>query len=503
MQDGVKIIENAYVLACDPSGSGGLMTVVVRNGRIAALLTSGQGARQTYPQAEVVDAAGRVLLPGFVDAHYHGESYILDILAAGEPADRWAENERMQSALTFLRERATTEDWVRLYRCAYYAALRSGITTIVEFGFGGNDAAFAASVEALLKTDLRGFVGAHTGDQIEAARTLRNPNVRPLLVLPPAEELTTYNLQTTLRQARDLGLPLITHLGETLREAEYIRRNFRKSSVQVLDEYQMFSTRQLPTHLSVLDVNDADILHKSNARVILAPAAAMRKGVELPPVERLIDADVTMVLGSDWGTLRPWENMRALWEMAALSSENMMSAASVLMTHTHAGAQLLGMDSEIGAILPGKRADFVFMRCTDAGVRAAMETEGPAVVSELLLHRASTADITEVMINGEFFVRESEVLTYAAEDLAADMRLLMQIAAPISLHTRSSLGTPVIAIPPSPAEEGAGQPFEEGFRVVRKENTPTTTPILPLPPPSRSAEELGPNVRKVFGDEDV
>src|SRR3989338_11710434 len=103
MQDGVKIRENAYVLACDPSGSGGLMTVVVRNGRIAALPTSGQGARQTYPQAEVVDAAGRVLLPGFVDAHYHGESYILDILAAGEPAGRGGEDERMQSAFTFFR----------------------------------------------------------------------------------------------------------------------------------------------------------------------------------------------------------------------------------------------------------------------------------------------------------------------------------------------------------------------------------------------------------------
>ena len=364
MQDSVKIIDRIYVLACDEAGSGGMGSVVVRNDRIHAVGPVNHAFHLQFPQAERIDGTGKILLPGFIDAHVHGESSLLHIMTAGSPVSKWPRLGRYRAMDEALRERATHDDWVSLYRSAYYGALRAGVTTLAEFGRPDTDKAFAACVQAMQEVSLRGILAIHNGDQLEASRAVRSPSMAFSLALSSSDELTTYNLQTTMRIARDHHLSVTVHMGETARDAEVIRKNFRKTYIELLGEYQVFGPSCLAVHCSILDNNDLAILRSGGVKISVSPVAAAMKGFDLPPLEVLAQGEVPFVFGTDWGPPRPWQALR----MA--SRLNPGRALDLIRKHTSLGASYLGVGQEVGSVLPGMKADLIMIRSPFADVRA-------------------------------------------------------------------------------------------------------------------------------------
>lgn len=496
MQDSVKIIDRVYVLACDVTGSGGMGSVVVRNDRIHAVGPVNHAFHLQFPQAERIDGTGKVLLPGFIDAHGHGESSVLHVLTAGSPVSRWPRIGRYRSMDEALRLRASHDDWVALYRSAYYGALRAGITTVSEFGRPDTDKAFAASVQAFQEVSLRGLLAIHNGDQLESSRSVRSPSLAFSLALSSSEEITTYNLQTTMRIARDHRLPVTVHMGETVRDADVIRKNFRKSYVDILAEYQIFGPSCLAVHFSILDRSDLAVLRGAGATIAVSPVAAAMKGFERPPLEELSEAGVQVVFGSDWGPPRPWQTLR----MAGRLHD--YTAMELLRMHTSLAASYLGVGQEVGSVLPGMKADLILVRSPFADVRAVLQDLEPAQVAEVLVQRIGESDVSDVMVNGEFYVREGTLLMYAEEDLHADIRRVLDLT-PIEPPAKS-VSPPASEVAERAAEDPDSAPFEEGFRVIQRKPAPRTpVPILPLPPPSPTAHELPPNVNRVFGEDDI
>jgi 5-methylthioadenosine/S-adenosylhomocysteine deaminase len=316
------------------------------------------------------------------------------------------------------------------------------------------------------------------------------------LALSASDELTTYNLQTTMRIARDHRLPLTVHLGETVREADVIRKNFRKSYIDLLAEYQVFNPGCLAVHFSILDKSDLNVLRASGTKVAVAPVAAAMKGFELPPLEDLAEAGVPVVFGTDWGPPRPWQTLRMAGRLHATS------ALELLRMQTSLAAAYAGVGQEVGSVLPGMKADLMLVRSPFADVRAVLQDLDPSQVAEVLLQRIGESDVSDVMVNGEFYVREGTLLMYAEEDLHADIRRVMALA-PVEVPTKQPT-TPVAEPADRGDEDPEQKPYEEGFRVIqRKPATRSSVPILPLPPPSPTARELPPNVNRVFGEDDI
>jgi len=190
MIDSIKIIENGFVFTGDKQNRAGRLTLIIQNGRIIEIGIRADALKATYPNAEVIDAAGKIILPGFVDAHHTGESFILRYLTSGQPMSRWNKNPIISRAFDYLRKEATLQEFSTLYRLSYYAALKSGVTTLAEYGIDTPEHSFTASLEAMQQTNQRGFVGLHNGDQIEAARKLRESSIRFAFVIADEENLT-------------------------------------------------------------------------------------------------------------------------------------------------------------------------------------------------------------------------------------------------------------------------------------------------------------------------
>jgi 5-methylthioadenosine/S-adenosylhomocysteine deaminase len=508
MNESTKIIESGFVFTGDKQNRAGRLTLLIQKGRIVEIGKPVQILKTLYPTAEVIYAADKVILPGFVDAQHVGEAFILRHLTSGQPMSRWNKNSDISLAYEYLQKEATYEDFLKLYRLSYFAALKSGVTTIAENGFDTPEYSLSAALEAMRQANIRGIVGLHNGDQIEAARMLRGTHPRFACTITDEENLTTYNFQSTLRAAHDLQWPVILHLGRTRRGFDTIKKNFNKSIPQLYDDYRVFDFPVLLTNLACFDDGDAEIVAKTGIPLILSPLSILLKGTDIPPFEKLFRNNIPLALGTDWGASQPLENMHAYSFLLKMIGLPIDTGCDLLALHAKNGAQALGLDAEIGTIEIGKKADLVFLNLSEFRMNAVLADESPERMLGNVLREATSQQVSEVMIQGEFYVRQGHLLTYSEDDLANECRTIFKKIMKTTVRKDVSLSTPAAILQLSAQhKEEIGNaendlPFEEGFRIVRKDggvvsSQEKTDAVL------NSTSKLPNNVRKIFGDDEV
>ncbi|RPI04192.1 MAG: hypothetical protein EHM64_10740 [Ignavibacteriae bacterium] len=507
MSGSVKIIENGFVYSGDKQNRAGRQTIIIQGGRIVEMGKRAEALKPTYPKAEIIDAAGKLLLPGFVDAHHTGESFILRYLTDGHPMSRWNKNPGITRALEYLRKEATYQEFLSLYRLSYYSALKSGVTTLAEHGFDSPDHSFPASFEAMQQSNQRGFIGLHNGDQFEAARKLHNPAIRFAFVVADEENLTTYNLQSTIRMARNLAWPIMLHLGQSRQAFNIIKKNFTKSVAQLYAEYRAMDSPAHLIHLACFEDGDHDLIAKSRLPLIYSPTAIIRKGGEIPPFEELRRHKMSFAMGSDWGDAKPLENIQHYCSIIKTLGLPIEDAYALLALHTVNGASALGMEDEIGTIEPGKKADVVFLDLSDFRLNPILAEDHADRILEVVLREAASSHVSDVMINGEFYVRGGLVLTYSEEDLAREGQAIFKKLLSFR-EPKAAVDTPPASIFKLPVQKikelnsfSDDMNLDEGFRVIRKGSS------VPGPETKRSdshktEKDPPPNIKKIFGEEE-
>jgi len=508
MNDSIKIIKNGFVFTGDKQNRAGRLTIIIQNGRIVEVGMRADALKATYPNAEVIDTAGKIILPGFVDAHHTGESFILRYLTSGKPMSRWNKDPIISRATDYLHKEATFQEILALYRLSYYAALKSGVTTLAEYGMDTPEHSFTASLEAMQQTNQRGFIGLHNGDQIEAARKLRDSSIRFAFVVADEENLTTYNLQSSIRLARELHWPIILHLGQTRHAFNIVKKNFNKSIAQLYAEYRAIDSPVHLLHLSCFEDGDYEIIAKSNAPLVYSPSTILQKGTEMPPFGELSRHKIMLALGTDWGAAQPLENIQSYCSILKTLGLLPEGAYGLLALHTKNAAYSLGLDAEIGTIETGKKADLVFLNLSEFRMNSILADEDAERILEVVLQEASSQQVSDVMINGEFYVREGHVLTYSEEDLAREGQEILKKLLSFRKQKAAELQTPAPILKFSRQQKIESNyseddlSVEEGFTVVRKGRTITTSQSEGTAL-QESAKELPKNVKRIFGDDET
>jgi cytosine/adenosine deaminase-related metal-dependent hydrolase len=165
-------------------------------------------------------------------------------------------------------------------------------------------------------------------------------------------------------------------------------------------------------------MESVDIIARTGTHVAHCPRAHrvyLNKG--RLPVPELIDAGVTVALGSDFcGMDRSWN----LWEDIYLAPRlhrrlkldpSLLPAGKILEMATIDGAKALGMDDKIGSIEPGKDADIIVVDLfTPHSVPFFMETQR-------LAYFAKGSDVKTVMVQGQVLMEDRKVLSVSEDDV--------------------------------------------------------------------------------------
>lgn len=400
-------------------------------GRIAAV---GPAAAVPLPVgAARVDLEDAALLPGLVNVHGHPELAALRGLLDDLPFHEWI------PALNHAKRTAalSEEDYAVAARWTCIESLAAGITTV-----GATEDSGAAQ-GALLEAGMRGIVFrevfgpapeqaeaalAELRAKVDAMRTCETDRIR-VGISPHAPYTVSDRL---FRLAADYslaeGLPMAIHAAEADVEHRLVREGDGpfaaglrsrgietpprgRSTVELLDRLGLLRTRPLLIHCVQVDGDDRRRIADAGATVAHCPAANARLGHGIAPLLEMLEAGITVGLGTDSvasnNRLDVFEEARLaqIFQRARLRSASVLSAEMLLRMATLEGARALGLEDRIGSLEVGKEADL-----------CAVSLAGPHIVpchdpTSALFHAARAPDVVLTVIQGRVLYRDRRVLS--------------------------------------------------------------------------------------------
>ena len=329
----------------------------------AALVVEGAhvawvGRAADAPAADqLVDAGGRVVLPGFVDSHSH-------LVFAGDRAEEFAA--RMAGTpyaaggirTTVAATRAATDEQLTSQVARLVEEMRRQGTTTVEiksgYGLTVHDEARSLAV-ARQFTEETTFLGAHVvpdGDPEEYVDLVTGP------MLDAAKEYARWIDVFCERGAFDADQAraiLTAGANAGLRGRLHANQLGPGPGVRLAAELGLVAV----DHCTYLDDPDIDALRESGTIATLLPGVEFSTRQPYPDARRLVDAGVRVALASDCNPGSCFTSSIALC-IALAVREMGLTPAEAVHAATYRGAQALDRD-DIGALTVGRRADFVLL----------------------------------------------------------------------------------------------------------------------------------------------
>lgn len=210
-------------------------------------------------------------------------------------------------------------------------------------------------------------------------------------------------------EASKLGVGIHIHLAESGGMMD--KQKPRLSEVELLEKIVFLDSHVLAAHCVDLTVQDRHVLAKRGAKVVYVPVANAKLGLGIARIEDLLKEGVPVAFGTDGpasnNSLDMFETMKmgALLQRCAYRNPRIFSAYDALRLATVAGAEVLGLDKEIGTIEVGKKADIVLIDLEKPHLQPLHD------VFSSLVYSARGGDVDTVIVDGKILMWERRVET--------------------------------------------------------------------------------------------
>jgi atrazine chlorohydrolase/5-methylthioadenosine/S-adenosylhomocysteine deaminase/melamine deaminase len=443
------LITNAHVVTMNPEREvlrDG--AVAIREDRIEAVGSMAELGER--PAAKVIDAGGKVALPGFVNAHTHATHN----LQRGGPSDDRVLYDWLVNSLNPSMKAYRREDVALAARLYCLEAIRSGITTFVDnadyarhafhpeeaigvFQEFGMRAIYGRLFFDTVPEELGPYFEAmeekepeinHDAEFLEdAGKALADTEALidryhgsadgRISVWPaPAVAITT--TKAGLLGARDLAKRKGTMLTIHVAQSSHDRIQAAVSSVEYLAAIGFLGPWVLANHMVQVEYNDLRILRDLDVRIAHNPVSNMYVADGIAPVAEMNLAGITVGIGTDDCNANQSVSVISDMKFAALAqkvkygSSAAMTAEKVLEMATIDGARAIGMEAEIGSLEPGKKADL-----------SLVDLEHPQTTpwhnaASALVYQAYGNEVDTVLVDGRILMEGRRLVALGAEQEA-------------------------------------------------------------------------------------
>ncbi len=376
------------------------------------------------------------IVPGFVNAHSHLEYANYAGFGDGEPFGPWIRLHVERKG------RLSPEEMLAIARLGVIDSLRSGITTTADYSFSGAAAAAAADfgLRAVVHLEVFAADPEEARRQWEEKRALvSETNLVRIGISPHAPYSCSLD---TYRFCLSLGVPVGTHLAENANEDEWLLHGSGplkgipilvpptgKRSVETLEP--VLGPELLCAHCVELEPQDVALLADRDVPVAHCPRSNALLGCGIAPLKLLRDAGVRTGIGTDSPasahSFDLFEEMRAAILLARARDRRAeaLSAADALRLATAEGARALRLDSEVGTLAPGKRADLTVVSLAGSPYHP---VEDPAAA---VVFGGSPERVLETIVDGVTRYRRQDEDTWReVRNIASAARRKMLAQAP-------------------------------------------------------------------------
>jgi 5-methylthioadenosine/S-adenosylhomocysteine deaminase len=378
---------------------------------------------------DTLDAKGQIVLPGLVNTHTHAPMVLYRGLADDLALSEWLEK------YIFPAEAKTVSPaFVRAgTRLAALEMIQSGTTTFADMYYFEEEIARetkAAGLRGVLGQTVIQFPVADAKTPAEAltrAEAFITAFKGDPLITPAVAPHAIYTLDAaSLRAARDLSrrhnVPTLIHLAETQDEARNAEAQFKLSPVGYLESLGFLGPGVLAAHGVWVSEPDIALLQMRGVGVSHNPESNMKLASGTAPVPAYLRADVAIGLGTDGAASNNDLDMFEAMRMASLlhklqtGDPRVVGARTALEMATIRGARALGMESRIGSLETGKRADLILV-----DVSGARQTPMYDPVSHLV-YVTRGDDVRTTIVNGRILMQDRKMRTLNDAEVIREAR---------------------------------------------------------------------------------
>lgn len=476
------ILSNAIVLCMDEKLS------LYEPGAVAiqgdSILAAGPESeiKKSYQGNEIIDCGGKVLMPGLVNAHTHVPMTLLRGLADDLRLDVWLLGYMMPVEREFV-----SPEFVRLgTQLACVESIRSGVTCFADMYYFEEDIACAtaeAGLRAVCSQTVMKFPtpdAAFFEESLAAAREfiqrwkghpLIEPSVAPHAPYTCTEEI----LRLTAALAVEFDVPLHTHLAETALEVENNREEYGMPVIPYVKKQNLFDAKVLAAHCVHIDDGEIMTLLHHGAGVAHNPSSNLKLASGFAPVNKMLEVGLNVGIGTDGpasnNDLDMFEEIRLAAFLAKATSNDptALPAPNALTMATRLGAQALHLGHLTGSIEAGKRADLILVDLARLHNTPRFRRDPNGVYAQLV-YAAKSGDVSDVMVNGKWVMRENQLTTLNEAELLAQTDDYARKIDLFLIEREQSVLSKLIAI--------GGATEAESFEVQSKVRIDDPSPVL-------------------------
>lgn len=430
--------------------------ILIEGDRIAALGPD----LPVPPGATVIEGRGRLIMPGLVNGHLHSSETFFKGRYERLPLELWMlyaypliGNEVIAERLLYLRTLLLAME-----------SLKSGVTTICDnffdpptytlerlttvfdaYDHAGIRAGVSAAVmninlldtlpeaRAILPVDVQKRIGEYTPVSVEgyiafcksvfATLDGRAGRLR-FMLSPSAPQRCTPDLMLACDElARAHGVPFHTHVLETKTQAVTGRVLHNKTLIRYLHDLGLLHDGTTIAHGIWVSDDDIALMGEAGCSVVHNCLSNLKLGSGVAPVRKLIDAGVTVALGTDGlssnDTARIFDVMRTaalLHNVAGPDYTGWMEAHEILRAATTDGARSMRLGDITGSLAVGKRADLLMLRLSSLSFTPLND------VVRQLVYCENGSSIELVMVDGRIVCRDGRLTTVDEDMIMAEIR---------------------------------------------------------------------------------
>ena len=361
-----------------------------------------------------IDASGCAVLPGLVDTHAHFRGF--RALGDGLPFMAWHDRYVHRFA-----EQMTPDDAYFGAMNTFLEMLRNGITTMQ--GMSGITVVEDSEIQAAVDSGIRARIVPHihrrddvetTVERITAERAAGADRVRTWLGVEVPQLADHATLSRVASVADELEVRVHTHFAEVAHQ-----------SVDPLREAGLLRPGVNLAHCVHLNQSEIALFAEAGVSVAHNPRSNSRYGNGIAPLRKMLDAGVTVGLGTDAPDSTFSCDLLAEAQAAALLARvserdpQALSSGEALRLATTGGAAALGMD-DVGRIVAGARADIIVVDLTGPSTTPVLQEPPHDNVLPLILFSAVARDVRDVLVDGQVILRDRAFIQLDRDQIVAE-----------------------------------------------------------------------------------
>ena len=419
------LLQGGYVLTVDPElGDLPVGDVLIEDDAIVEV-----GADLSSADAEVIDATGKIVMPGFIDSHRHTWETAIRGSAPNATLDDY-----FVEILDTFAPQYRAQDVYASNLAGALECINAGITTLVDWSHINNTPEHPdAAIQGLTESGIRAqyaYGSANTSlakywfesetviphDDVKRIRDTYFTGDSGLLTMALATRGTGFCKEEVVRaeweMARELGIPITVHVGMG-------RLAGRFGMINQLNEMNLLGPDTTYIHCCYLSDEEWQLLTDSGGTVSVAPQVEMQMGHGSPPMSKSMSYGLRPSLSIDVVTTVPGDMFTqiragfgsdrericgAAWQVDTEIPADTVTARQMLEIATLNGAHVAGVEDRTGSLTPGKKADVIIIDGTAPNMAPLIDPAAAVALS------ADVSNVETVIINGVVQKREGKLV---------------------------------------------------------------------------------------------